>query len=120
METCEGENSTQKRKRQEVTNYRPLSMLNIPGKLLEEQMCEIIDKHIENNELISDKQWGFRKGRSTEGLLLQLTEEWKCQIDRGYVVRIIFIDFHKAFNTVLHDVLLHKLLAAGISGTFQE
>ena len=74
MEICKGENSTHK-KRQEVTNYRPLSRLNIPGKLLEGHMCEIIDKHIENNELISDKEWEFRKGRSTEGLLLQLTEE---------------------------------------------
>ena len=98
-----------KGERQEVTNYRPLSMLNIPGKLLEGQVCEIIDKHLENNELISDKQWGFWKGRSTEGLLLQLTEEWKSQIDRGYVVGIIFIDFQKAFDTVSHDVLFHKL-----------
>ena len=34
---------------------------------------------MENSELISDKQWGFRKGRSTEGLLLQLMEEWKVR-----------------------------------------
>ena len=107
METCKGEkeNSSQKEERQEVTNNRPLSILNIPGKLLEGQMCEIIDKHMEDNELISDKQWGFRNGRSTVGLLLQLKEKWKSQIDRGYVVGIIFIDFQKAFNTVSHDVL---------------
>ena len=107
METCKGEkeNSSQKEERQEVTNNRPLSILNIPGKLLEGQMCEIIDKHMEDNELISDKQWGFPKGRSTIGLLLQIKEKWKSQIDRGYVVGIIFIDFQKAFNTVLHDVL---------------
>ena len=95
-------------------------MLNTPGKLLEGQVCEIIDKHMENNKLITDKQWGFRKGRSTEGLLLQLTEEWKSQIDRGYVVGIIFINFRKAFDTLSHDVLFHKLLAAGISGNLHE
>ena len=43
-------------------------MLNIPEKLLEGQMCEIIDKHMENHELISDKLWEFRKGRLTEGV----------------------------------------------------
>ena len=84
-----------KGERQGITNYRPLSMLNIPGKLLEGQVCEIIDKHMENNKLISDKQWGFQKGRSTEGLPFHLTEEWKSQIDRGYVVGILFIDFKK-------------------------
>ena len=69
-----------KGERQKVKNYRTfISMLNIPGKLLEGQVCEIIDKHMENNELIIDKQWGFRKGRSTEGLLLQLKEEWKVR-----------------------------------------
>ena len=100
-----------KGERQEVTNYRPLSTLNIPGKLLERQECEIIDKHMEDNELISDKEWGFQKGKSTEGLLLQLTEKWKSQIDRGYAVGIIFIDFQKAFDMVSHDVLFNKLLA---------
>ena len=95
-------------------------MLNIQGKLLKGQVCEIIDKHMENNELISDKEWEFRKGRSTEGLLLQLTEEWKSQIDRGYVVGITFIDFQKAFDTVWHDILFHKLLAAGISGNLHK
>ena len=44
----------------------------------------------------------------------------ESQIDRGYVVGIIFIDFQKAFDTVSHDVLFHKLLAAGISRNLHE
>ena len=44
----------------------------------------------------------------------------ESQIDRGYVVGIIFIDFQKAFDKVSHDVLFHKLLAAGISGKLHK
>ena len=44
----------------------------------------------------------------------------EIQIDRGYVVGIIFIDFQKAFNTVSHDILFHRLIAAGISGNLHE
>ena len=59
----------------QVENYRPLSMLSIPGKLLEAQICKALDKHLKNQELLSDNQWGFRKGRSAEDLLLKLTEK---------------------------------------------
>ena len=58
----------------EISNYRPLSVLSIPEKLLESQTCKIIDDHLDTHELSSDKQWGFRKGHSTEGLLMRLTE----------------------------------------------
>ena len=40
----------------EISNYRPQSMLNIPGKLLESQACKIIDDHLDAHELLSDKQ----------------------------------------------------------------
>ena len=44
-----------KGKKDEVTNYRPLSMLSIPGKLLEGQICDTIDNHMNENRLISEK-----------------------------------------------------------------
>ncbi len=80
----------------EISNYRPLSMLSIPGKLLESQACKAIDDHLDNHNLLSNKQWGFRKGRSTEGLLLTLTERWKRDIDDGKIIGVVFIDFKKS------------------------
>ena len=99
----------------QVENYRPLSMLSIPGKLLEAQICEALDEHLENKELLSDNQWGFRKGRSAEGLLLKLTEKWKLAVDSGLTVGVVFMDFQKAFDTVSHDILAFKLQALRIS-----
>ena len=95
-------------------------MLSIPGKLLESQACKIIDDHLDAHELLSDKQWGFRKGRSTEGLLMRLTENWKREIDDGKMVGVVFIDFKKAFDTVPHEVLSYKLQAVGITGNLHQ
>ena len=45
----------------QVDNYRPLSILSIPGKLLEAQICEALDEHLKNQELLSDNQWGLER-----------------------------------------------------------
>ena len=104
----------------EISNYRLLSMLSIPGKLLESQACKIIDDHLDAHELLSDKQWGFRKGCSAEGLLMRLTENWKREIDDEKMVGVVFIDFKKAFDTVPHEVLSYKLQAVGITGNLHQ
>ena len=107
--------SFKKGKKQERTNYRPLSMLSIPSKLLESQICNTVDSHLEDNKIVTDMQWGFIKGRSTEGILLKLTEIWKKSVDNGLIAGIVFIVFQKAFDTVSHEILSYKLQAAGIS-----
>lgn len=44
-----------------------------------------------------------------------LTETWKTALDNRKVVGVVFIDFQKAFNTVSHEILIHKLKAMGLS-----
>ena len=61
-------------------------------------------------------QWGYRRGLSSESLLLYLTETWNHHIDQGKVIGAIFIDFRKAFDSVCPAILSHKLQACGISG----
>eukprot|EP00795_Rhopilema_esculentum_P003498 gene3498-1881_t len=78
--------SFKKGKKKERTNYRPLSMLSIPSKLLESQICNTVDNHLDDNNIVTDMQWGFAKGRSTEGILLKLTESWKQSVDNGLIV----------------------------------
>ena len=100
----------------DVNNYRPISLLSIPGKILEDVVSDTLNNHIESQCLLSHKQWGFRKNYSTESLLLHLTETWKNALDRGLKVGVLFVDFRKAFDTVNHTILLEKLKAIGISG----
>ena len=66
-------------------------------------------KHVfsENEALVTENQWAYRKGRSTELMLIHLTETWRRAIDNKLVVGAVFIDFQKAFDCVLHSIL-HK------------
>jgi len=95
-------------------------MLNLNSKILESIVCDSLDKHLEMHSLVHSNQWGFKKGISTECLLVYLTETWKKAIDTGHKVGVLFIDFKKAFDTVDHNILQFKLSAAGISGGFHE
>ena len=74
------------------------------------------DDHFETNNLSTNCQWGYKKGISTETLLLKMIEDWKIAIDHGKVVGVIFLDFRKAFDAVSHPVLMGKMEKTGIRG----
>ena len=93
-----------------------LTMLCLPSKILEGQICNQIDDHVEANNLSTNCQWGYKKGISTETLLLKMREDWKVAIDHGKVVGVIFVDFRKAFDAVSHPVLMEKIEKTGIRG----
>ena len=82
-------------------NYRPISLLCVPSKILEEEVNSNIVKHVfEENQLMTDRQWAYRRGYSTELLLAHLTETWRKAVDSGLKVAVAFIDFKKAFDIV--------------------
>ena len=45
----------------DVNNYRPISLLSIPGKILEAVVCNSINDHLRSHNLLSCNQWGSRK-----------------------------------------------------------
>ena len=73
----------------DVNNYRPISLLSVPSKILERVVCRSLDNHLTSHNLLSSRQWGFRKGHSAESLLLHLTEVWKEALDDGLNVGVI-------------------------------
>lgn len=95
-------------------NHRPISLLSIPGKIFEKVVCNSLDDHILCNNILNDRQWGFRKSYSTESLLLHLTEIWKRGLDNDCKVAVLFIDFRNAFDCVNPTILSAKLKAVGV------
>ena len=113
--------TTHKKGNQSVRgNYRPLQMLSLPSKLLEGLVCEGLDNFTTDTGHLNDNQWGFRQGRSSEDLLIHLTETWKTALDNRQVVGVVFIDFQKAFDTVSHETLRYKLQAMGFNGNLLD
>ena len=97
-------------------NYRPVSLTSIPCKLLEHIIVSNLMQHFEDNEILNDRQHGFRKGRSCETQLLEFVEEVTTGLDEGLPTDVIIMDFAKALDKVNHSLLTHKLAYYGVRG----
>ena len=97
-------------------NYRPISLTSVPCKLMEKLVRDIIVRHMTENNLFSNAQHGFIKGKSCVTQLLEFLEDITQSIDNGDEVDVIYLDFCKAFDKVPHQRLLQKLYAYGIRG----
>ena len=62
-------------------NYRPISLLSLLSKLLEKHIQHLLATHLEENHPISAQQWGFTRGKSTTGALLDVTERSTAEAD---------------------------------------
>ena len=91
----------------EINNYRPISLLSVPSKIMESCVSDTVVRHVFQNNLVTDKQWAYREGYSTELLLVHLSEIWRTAIDANRVVAVAFVDFKKAFDCVSHAILLY-------------
>ena len=105
-----------KGKKNQTTNYRPVSLTSVVCKVMESVIKDHIMEHISRNELISDAQHGFVPGRSCSTQLIACLEVWTEIIDRGSSLDSIYLDFSKAFDSVPHQRLAKKLEGFGIKG----
>ena len=62
----------------------------------------------------------YRKGYSTQQVLIRLIEEWKNKLDKNYVVGAVLMDLSKAFDCIPHDLIIAKLSAYGFDQSSLE
>ena len=98
----------------EVGNYRPISILPIFSKIFEKIVHKQLSDFLFFNNILKPNQFGFRKNRSTTDAIADMTQYIYDGLDRGETVISFFLDFSKAFDTVNHSILLHKLQSYGI------
>ena len=99
-----------------ASNYRPVSLTSVCGKLLEHIVYSEVMNHLNLHDILSNAQHGFHSKLSCETQLLLTVHDFASGLNDGKQTDAIILDFTKAFDKVSHKHLCTKLLYYGIRG----
>lgn len=102
--------------RSDPTNYRPISLTSSVCKVMERVINDELLHYLLSNELLTNNQFGFLPGHSTNDQLSFLLHELHAAANHRKVTLACFLDLAAAFDTVPHAAILHKLPTYGIRG----
>ena len=108
----------------DVNNYRPISLTSIVCKLMESVIHNNISDHCNFNNILTPEQHGFKSNYSTTSVVLELLKDITKISDDGNCVDVITVDFGKAFNSISHNklnsIFHNKLQFYSICGKVQS
>ena len=83
-----------------MNNYRPISILLTVECMFEKLLYDQLYEYFTDNNVLGNKQWGFRSQHSTALALYKCTRNWYINIDKGHTSSLVFLDIRKAFVTI--------------------
>ena len=98
----------------DLNNYRPISVIPAVAKIFEKIIYDQLYNYLNVNDLLTSCQSGFRSLHSTLTALLETSNNWCVNVDKGLLNGVIFIDLKKAFDTIDHEIILQKLAKYGV------
>ena len=104
----------------QITNYRPIALTDTLYKIFMRVMTERLDTVVEQYQLISDEQHGFRRDRSCFSAIMALKYIMAKHKAKGKALHVAYLDISKAYDTVNHKQLWHVCKENGITGTWLE
>lgn len=91
-----------------LENYRPISLLPFPAKLLESHVATSLSTFLEATMFLDTHQAGFRPGHSTESVILSAMDDLKRHADIDCTQALVLLNLSVAFDTVNHKILLNR------------
>ena len=105
----------------DVSNYRPISLLSCFSKIIEKLAYSCLYSSFLNKfNLISENQFGFRRGYSTCHLTSLVTDQIATSFEEKMNSLGIFLYLSEAFDTINHKILINKLFHYGVRGTVYD
>ena len=95
-----------------ISNCRPVSVLNIFSKVYEIVLKNTLVSAW--SEYTSPFVSAYRERYSTQHVFVRLIEEWWKNLDDDYIVGFVLMDLFKAFDCILHELLIAKLDSYGL------
>ena len=93
----------------EVTSYRPISLLPIVSKLFEKLLPVRLQTPVSEDKLIPDHQFGFRNNHSIIERVNRVYNVISNSIEENKYCSAAFLDTQQAFDKVWHRGLLYKI-----------
>lgn len=104
----------------QVKNYRPISLLDVHGKLLDKILNTRLTNHLETNNITNPRQHGFRKFRGTHTALATFNDTIAKNLAIDNKVDVVLRDVTKAFDKVWHTGLKTKLIRLNLHPCFTK
>jgi hypothetical protein len=111
VENCQNNSNNERRqeKIKDVSKYRPVSLINVGGKVLEKILINRIMHYIYSNNLLNKKQFGFTPRKSTTDATLEVKDYIEEGIRQGHITVLVSLDVRGAFHMAWWPCILHAL-----------